>query len=239
MKLTDKQKTIIWKSLKLNEDFFDDNQSDIHDEPSLDLENEYDQQYTYHFQFLFFLWPLIKETDKKLQNPEYYFEDPKYKPIIESAFISMKKTLDCILLSSHIVTEYSEPKFCALNDKFISTFPFMNNEPEHQLFEDSNSNYYEEIFERTISLEMTLNLSDKKNRHNIGKLLSSFYKLKLIYNNLAKKFNTDIIDISPRLGYFRKNPLVKMAFIELVSPTDAAKRYTTSHLIDLLLTDYK
>ena len=55
MKLTDKQKTIIYKSLKLNEDFFDDIQSDIYDETDLDLENEYNQQYTYHFQFIFLL----------------------------------------------------------------------------------------------------------------------------------------------------------------------------------------
>lgn len=37
MKLTDKQKLSIWKSLKLNEDFFDDKQSDIYDEADLDL----------------------------------------------------------------------------------------------------------------------------------------------------------------------------------------------------------
>ena len=53
MKLTDKQKLSILKSLNLNEDFFDDKQSDIYDEAGLDLENENNQQYTYHFQFLF------------------------------------------------------------------------------------------------------------------------------------------------------------------------------------------
>ena len=40
MKLTNKQKLSIWKSLKLNEDFFDDIQSDIYDETGFDLENE-------------------------------------------------------------------------------------------------------------------------------------------------------------------------------------------------------
>ena len=54
MKLTNKQKTIIYKSLNLNEDFFDDIQSDIYDETDLDLENEYDQQYTYHFSIYIF-----------------------------------------------------------------------------------------------------------------------------------------------------------------------------------------
>ena len=58
MKLTNKQKLSIWKSLNLNEDFFDDKQSDIYDEADLDLKNEYDQQYTYHFQFLFYLYLL-------------------------------------------------------------------------------------------------------------------------------------------------------------------------------------
>ena len=37
MKLTKRQKSIIWKSLDLNEDFFDDNQLDIpYDETALD-----------------------------------------------------------------------------------------------------------------------------------------------------------------------------------------------------------
>ena len=53
MKLTNRQKSIIWKSLNLNEDFFDDNQPDIYDEAGLDLEIEDNHQYTYHFQFLF------------------------------------------------------------------------------------------------------------------------------------------------------------------------------------------
>ena len=205
MKLTNRQKTIIWKSLKLNEDFFDDNQSDIYDETGFDLEDEYNQQYTYHFQFLFYLWPLVKETS----TYEYYFENPEYKPIIETAFISMKKTLDAILLSSRIVIDYSKPKFCTLNDKIISIFPFMNNEPEHQLFLDKEGkekqNIYKEIFDSSISLEMTLNLSDKKNRVNVEKLLYSFYKLQMMYNNLIKKINTKLraVDLSlVQFGYF-------------------------------------
>ena len=56
MKLTNKQKTIIRKSLNLNEDFFDDlDDNELIDEPNHDLENEYNQQYTYHFQFIFHL----------------------------------------------------------------------------------------------------------------------------------------------------------------------------------------
>lgn len=56
MKQNNRQKLSIYKSLKLNEDFFDDNQSEIpYDETGFDLENEDNQQYTYHFQFLFHL----------------------------------------------------------------------------------------------------------------------------------------------------------------------------------------
>lgn len=246
MKLTNKQKSIIWKSLKLNEDFFDDKQSDIYDEASLDLENGYNQQYTYHFQFIFYTWPLIKRIDEETSTYEYYFENPEYKPIIETAFIKIKKTLDSILLLSRIVTDYSKPKFCTLSDKFISIFPFMNNEPENQLHVDKGEEelglrVYKEIFKTSISLEMTLNLSDKKNRDNIEKLLYSFYKLTLIYNNLIKKINPNLSDVDfppVEFGYFRNNPFVKMGPIELISPTDEVKCYP-SYKLDILLIDYE
>ena len=241
MKLTNRQKSIIWKSLNLNEDFFDDNQLDIpYDETTLDLENGYDQQYTYHFQFIFYIWPLIKEIDKKSKTDVYYFEKPEYKSIIESAFISIKKVLEYILQATPIVTDYSKPKFCTLNDKIISIFPFMDNEPEYQLFLDKkeeNPNIYKEVFESLISLEMTLNLSNKKNRANVEKLLYSFYKLDLIYNNLIKKINTNLLDIPPvTFGYFRNNPFVKMGIIELISATTKFKRYSP-YMIDILLTN--
>ena len=242
MKLTNKQKKFIRKSLKLNEDFFDDNQSDIYDEASLDLEDEHNQQYTYHFQFIFHLWPLIKHLDEETSTYVYYFENPEYKPIVETAFISMKKTLDAILLSSRIVTDYSKPKFCTLNDKIISIFPFMDNEPAPQLHVDKGegdlgSRVYKEVFNKSISLEMTLNLSDKKNRANVKKLLYSFYKLVFIYNNLIKKVNTNLLDTAPvTFGYFRNNPFVKMGLIELISATTKFKRYSP-YMIDILLTN--
>ena len=242
MKLSNKQKLSIYKSLKLNEDFFDDNQSDIDDETGFDLENEDNQQYTYHFQFIFYLWPLVKRIDEETSTYEYYFENPEYKPVIESAFISMKKLLDSILLSSRIVTEYSKPKFCTLSDKFISIFPFMDNEPSYQLFVDKGEGdlgfrVYKEVFNKSISLEMTLNLSDKKNRDNIEKLLYSFYKLDSIYNNLIKKINTKLLAIPPvTFGYFKNNPFAKMGLIELISPTNPAKRYS-SYMLDILLTN--
>ena len=250
MKLTNKQKLSIWKSLKLNEDFFDDNQSDIYDETGFDLEDEYNQQYTYHFQFIFYLWPLIKEIDNKSKTDVYYFEKPEYKSIIESAFISIKKVLEYILQATPIVTDYSKPKFCTLNDKIISIFPFMDNEPENRLFLDKEGkekqniykeSFYKEIFDSSISLEMTLNLSDKKNRANVEKLLYSFYKLKLIYNNLIKKINIKLraVDLSlVEFGYSRNNPFVKMGPIELISQTDEVKCYP-SYKVDILLTDYE
>lgn len=245
MKLTNRQKSIIWKSLNLNEDFFDDKQSNIYDDTSLDLENRDNQQYTYHFQFIFYIWPLIKEIDKKSKTDVYYFEEPEYKSIIESAFISMKKALDCILQATPIVTDYSKPKFCTLNDKIISIFPFMNNEPEHQLFLDKEGkekqNIYKEIFDSSISLEMTLNLSDKKNRVNVKKLLYSFYKLQMMYNNLIKKTNIKLraVDLSlVQFGYSRNNPFVKMGPIELISQTDEEKCYP-SYVADILLKDYE
>ena len=244
MKLTNKQKLSIWKSLNLNEDFFDDKQSNIYDETNLDLENEDNRQYTYHFQFLFYIWPLIKEIDTKSKTDVYYFEKPEYKSIIESAFISIKKVLEYILQATPIVTDYSKPKFCTLNDKIISIFPFMDNEPEYQLFLDKkeeNPNIYKEVFESLISLEITINLSNKKNRANVEKLLYSFYKLKLMYNNLIKKINTKLraADFSlVEFGYFRNNPFAKMDLIELLSPTDEFKRYP-SYKVDILLIDYE
>lgn len=241
MKLTNRQKSIIWKSLKLNEDFFDDNQSEIpYDETGFDLENEDNQQYTYHFQFLFYMWPLVKRINEETSTYEYYFENPEYKPIAESGFLSMKKVLEYILQATPIVTDYSEPKFCTISDKFISTFPFMDNEPSYQLFVDKGegdlgTRVYKEVFNKSISLEMTLNLSDKKNRNNVEKLLYSFYRLDLIYNNLIKKINPKLISIPPvTFGYFKNNPFAKMGLIELISPTNPAKRYS-SYMIDTLL----
>ena len=243
MKLTDKQKLSIWKSLKLNEDFFDDKQSDIYDEADLDLKNEYDQQYTYHFQFLFYLYPFIKHIDEKTSTNEYFFENPEYKSIIETTFIKIKKALDYILFSSRIVTEYTEPKFCTLSDKFISIFPFMNNEPEEQLLpakdDKPKSQVYKEIFNGSISLEMTLNLSDKKNRDNVEKLLYSFYKLQLMYTNLIKKINTRLMSFPPvQFGYFRNYPFSKIELIRLLSPTNETRNYPP-YVADILLTDYE
>ena len=225
---------------KLNEDFFDNlSDNDFIDEPVDELID--DSGYTYNIHFIICMYPFIKD-DYRNGECVYYFENPEYKPIIETAFISMKKTLDAILLSSRIVIDYSKPKFCTLSDKFISIFPFMDNEPAPQLHVDKGegdlgSRVYKEVFNKSISLEMTLNLSNKKNRANVEKLLYSFYKLDLIYNNLIKKINTNLLDIPPvTFGYFRNNPFVKMGLIELISATTKFKRYSP-YMIDILLTN--
>lgn len=124
----------------------------------------------------------------------------------------------------------------------------MNNEPEYRLILDKDlykgmeiPNIHKEILNQSISLEMTLNLSDKKNRDNIEKLLYSFYKLKLLYNNLIKKINTKLSDADfppVEFGYFRNNQFVKMFPIELISPTDEVKCYP-SYKLDILLIDYE
>ena len=246
MKLTNKQKNSIQKSVKLNEDVFDDfNSNNLIDDTVDNLIDE--PEYTYNAHFIIFITPFINNPFiKHNHNDEYvyYFEEPKYKPIIESGLLSMKRTLDYILNATPIVTDYSKLNFCTLNDKIISIFPFTNNEPEHQLFLDKDGkekqNIYKEIFDSSISLEMTLNLSDKKNRVNVEKLLYSFYKLQMMYNNLIKKINIKLraVDLSlVQFGYFRNNPFVKMGPIELISQTDEEKYYP-SYVADILLKDY-
>ena len=203
MKLTDKQKLSIWKSLKLNEDFFDDfNDNDIINNPVDELID--DPDYTYNFQFIIFMYPFIKDV---YRNGEcvYYFEDPKYKTIIESRFLLMKKVLDYILQASSIVTDYSKPKFCSSYEKNIKIFPFMNNK---------QSNDFEIMFsdKHFITLKTSINLSGRKHTHNIIKLLCSFWKLQQIYCKLlyTNKFNKHIISAPLiNIGIYRNNPYKK------------------------------
>ena len=61
MKLTNKQKLSIWKSLNLNEDFFDDfNDNSLIDEPDDVLIDE--PEYTYHINFIIYMYPFIKNN---------------------------------------------------------------------------------------------------------------------------------------------------------------------------------
>ena len=131
MKLTNKQKLSIWKSVKLNEDFFDDfDSNELIDEPVDDSFGEPidNTDYTYHFQFAIFMDPFEKPSFTS-DDPEYIFDEPKYehKLTIEHGFLSMKKALEYIFQAMPIVTGYSEPKFCSSTEKIIKAFPFMNN----------------------------------------------------------------------------------------------------------------
>ena len=202
MKLTNKQKTIIRKSLKLNEDFFDDfDSNNLIDDTVDDFIN--DPDYTYHIHFIIYMYPFIKD-DYRNGECVYYFEEPKYKSIVESAFLSMKKALDYILQASSLVTDYSKPKFCSSYEKIIKIFPFMNNKQSNE-FEISFYNF-------TITLKTSINLSSRKNTHNITKLLCSFWRLHQIYRNILSttKFNKHIVTAPYiNIGVYRNNPYKK------------------------------
>ena len=210
MKLTNKQKSIIQKSLKLNEDFFDDfDSNNLIDDTVDDFIN--DPDYTYHIHFIIYMYPFIKDV---YRNGEcvYYFEEPKYKSIVESAFLSMKKALDYILQATPIVTDYSKPKFCSSYEKIIKIFPFMNN---------MQSNEYEIPFsdKHFITLKTSINISGRKNTHNIIKLFCSFWRLQQIYHNLlsTNKFNKHIVTppyIDIRV--YRNNPYKKTKIYPLM-----------------------
>ena len=210
MKLTNKQKSIIRKSLKLNEDFFDDfDSNNLIDDTVDDFINEPD--YMYHIHFIIYMYPFIKDV---YRNGEcvYYFEEPKYKSIVESAFLSMKKALDYILQASSLVTDYSKPNFCSSYEKIIKIFPFMNNKQSNE-FEISFSDKH------FITLKTSINISGRKNIHNIIKLFCSFWRLQQIYHNLlsTNKFNKHIVTppyIDIRV--YRNNPYKKTKIYPLM-----------------------
>ena len=199
MKLTKKQKTIIWKSLKLNEDFFDkldknelsdDSVDDAVDKP-VDNSN-----YTYHILFIINMYPFFK-----INNGNECFENPKYKSFIESGLLSMKNALKYILQVSPIVTDYSEPKFCSSSKKIITAFLFMDNRQSDE-FGIGFSNFI-------ITLETSINLSKRKNTRNIIRLFCSFWRLQQIYNKIL---TSKLLNINTRskfhinIGLYRTNP---------------------------------
>ena len=216
---------------KLNEDFFDNlSDNDFIDEPVDELID--DSGYTYNIHFIIYTYPFIKDNHNR--KCVYYFEDPKYKPIIESGFISIKKALECILQATPIVSDYSKPKFCSSSEKLIEAFPFMNNKPLKKFETLIEDNF--------VILETTINLSRRKNEHNILKMFYSFYRLQQIYDNLLTTKILDInmvsdpyMGITPyiNIGVYKEKPYKKLAFYELV-PSD--KKLTSSglELINLL-----
>ena len=194
---------------KLNEDFFDNlSDNDFIDEPVDELID--DSGYTYNIHFIIYTYPFIKDNHNR--KCVYYFEDPKYKPIIESGFISMKKALECILQATSIVSDYSKPKFCSSSEKIIEAFPFMNNTQSNEfgiLFSDN----------QFITLKTTINLSRRKNEHNILKMFYSFWRLQKIYYNLiTEKISIGYTSSPPYINIevYKNNSHNKSVLYELV-----------------------
>ena len=216
---------------KLNEDFFDDfDENNLVDEP-VDVLID-DSGYTYNIHFIIYTYPFIKDNHNR--KCVYYFEDPKYKPIIESGFLSIKKALEYILQATPIVTGYSEPKFCSSSEKLIEAFPFMNNKPLKKFETLIEDNF--------VILETTINLSRRKNEHNILKMFYSFYRLQQIYDNLLTTKILDInmvsdpyMGITPyiNIGVYKEKPYKKLAFCEL-TPSDKELTSGGLELINLL-----
>ena len=212
---------------KLNEDFFDDfDNNDLVDEPDDDLID--DPDYTYHIHFIIYMYPFIKDV---YRNGEcvYYFEDPKYKPIVESAFLSMKKALDYILQVSSIVTDYSKPKFCSSNEKIIKTFSFMNNEQSNEFEIKFSDNHF-------ITLKTSINLSGRKNVFNLTKLFYSFWRLQQIYDKLlsTSMFNINMSSAPYiNIGVYKNNPY-KKANLYALMPSDKELTSGGLELINLL-----
>ena len=157
------------------------------------------------------MYPFIKDV---YRNGEcvYYFEELKYKSIVESAFLSMKKALDYILQATPIVTDYSKPKFCSSYDRIIEEFPFMNNK---------QSNEFKVMFtdKHFITLKTSINLSRRKNTQNIIKLLCSFWRLQQIYKKLIKKvpdINTMPVPYI-NIGVYKNNPYKKTNLYPLMN----------------------
>ena len=231
MKLTNKQKLSIYKSLKLNEDFFDDlNSNDLNDtvDDSFD-----DPDYMYHIHFIIYINQFIKCIIPKSPfmnrlNDEYlyYFEEPKYKSVIESAFLSMKKTLDYIFQAMPIVTDYSEPKFCSSLEKIIKTFPFITKNQSNEFEIESNDNQF-------IILKTSINLSRRKNEHNLLKIFHSFWRLQQIYDKLIATINPNI-DIGSiqyiNIGVYKNNPYEKTNLYHLMP----SYMKTTSSILDII-----
>ena len=195
--------------MKLNEDFFDDfNDNSLIDEPDDVLIDE--PEYTYHIHFIIYMYPFIKNNYGRYCV--YYFEEPEYKSIIESGFLSMKKALEFILQVTPIISDYSKPKFCSSSEKIIEAFPFMNNTQSNEFGIMISDNQF-------ITLKTSINLSRRKNLHNILKMFYSFWRLQKIYYNLiTEKISMGYPSSPPyiNIGVYKNNPHNKSVLYELV-----------------------
>ena len=190
---------------KLNEDFFDDfNSNELIDKPVDDFFDDPidNTDYTYNIQFIIYMHPFIEDDFN--DDCVYDFEDPKYEHnlTIESGFLLMKKALDYILNVTPIVTDYSKPKFCSSTEKIIKAFPFMNNKKSDDYKPIIGDNYF-------ITLETSINLSRRKNVNNLTKMFYSFWRLQKIYDKLITTINPDIDMTSVRyidIRVYKNNP---------------------------------
>ena len=159
------------------------------------------------------MYPFIKD-DYRNGECVYYFEEPKYKSIVESAFLSMKKALDYILNVTPIVTDYSKPKFCSSTEKIIKAFPFMNNKKSDDYKPIIGDDYF-------ITLETSINLSRRKNVNNLTKMFYSFWKLQKIYDKLVTTIypNIDITRMQPIHIVFYKNNSYKKSVQYYLMPS--------------------
>ena len=213
MKQKKKKKLSICKSLKLNEDFFDDfDSNDLINEPVDELIDEPD--YTYHIQFIIFMYPFVKPDFS--DDCEYVFDDPKYehKLTIEHGFLSIKKALEYILQATPIVSDYSKPKFYSSSEKIINIFPFMTNKKSNEFIMDNV-----DIDDYIITLETSINLSSRKNINNLIKFFYSFWRLQKIYD----KFVIRNFYASINMGIYTKNPYKKSILYELEPADDDMK----------------
>ena len=211
MKLTNKQKNFIRKSLKLNEDFFDDfDSNNLIDDTVDDFIN--DPDYTYHIHFIIYMYPFVKLDFS--DDFEYVFDDPKYehKLTIEHSFLSIKKALECILQATPIVSDYSEPKFCSSSEKLIEAFPFMNNKQSDDYKPINGADYY-------IMLETSINLYKRKNAQKLIKMFYSFWNLQKIYDKLV----ITNLATSINMGIYTKNPYKRSILYELEPADDDMK----------------
>ena len=224
---------------KLNEDFFDDfDSNDPDDEPVDDLIDDPDYTYDYNIHFIIYMYPFIKEykgfvsknTGEYKEDAVYSFEEnPKYKPIIESGFLSMKKALDYILQASSIVTDYSKAKFCSSNEKIIKTYPFMDNKSSNEFIIKFSDNHF-------ITLKTSINLSGRKNVFNLTKLFYSFWRLQQIYDKLLSTtmFNINMSSAPYiNIGVYKNNPY-KKANLYALMPSDRELTSGGLELINLL-----
>ena len=208
--------------MKLNEDFFDDfDSNELIDEP---VDDSFDDpidntDYTYHIQFLIFMYPFVKLDFS--DDFEYVFDDPKYehKLTIEHGFISIKKALEYILQATPIVSDYSEPKFCSSSEKLIEAFPFINNKQSDDYKPINGDDYY-------IMLETSINLYKRKNAQKLIKMFYSFWNLQKIYDKLVITIKPNIVRTSIEyidIRVYKNNPY---------------KTSKKSHLIDRKLDPY-